>query len=225
MASLILSLHGDALRAISKVLQRHCEGLQQASRLARQRGLISNKLAKSLCQVDIAFNLVRHITEPSARSMMQEIEQQLSLGRAEKKEAEEKAGEEHQHDLEHKLDYCYKEHKLYYGYEDHKKHEHEHEHYLGQLGPEQQHDPELGSEPGHQHSPEQQLDYGYKEHKLYYGYGEHPGQDLERGQRHKQRGPEHQHRLELDYGYGEHEQELERRLEALQTRLDTLLSL
>ena len=168
MASLILSLHGDALRAISKVLQRHCEGLQQASRLARQRGLISNKLAKSLCQVDIAFNLVRHITEPSARNMMQEIEQQLSMERAEKKEAEEKAGEEHQHDLEH------------------------------------------------------QLDYGYKEHKLYYGYEEHQEQDLERGHRHKQRGPEHQHSLELDYGYGEHEQELERRLEALQTRLDAL---
>lgn len=77
MASLILLLHGDALRAISKVLQRHCEGLQQASRLARQRGIISNKLAKKLCQLDIAFNLVRHITEPSARGMMQEIEQQL----------------------------------------------------------------------------------------------------------------------------------------------------
>ena len=31
-----------------------------------------------------------------------------------------------------------------------------------------------------------------------------------------------EHSLELDYGYGEHEQELERRLEALQTRLDAL---
>ena len=93
MASLILSLHGDALRAISKVLQRHCEGLQQASRLARQQGLITNKLAKSLCQLDIVFNLVRHVAEPSAKSMMQEIERQLSMEKAGKQEAEQEKAE------------------------------------------------------------------------------------------------------------------------------------
>ena len=77
MASLVLKLHGEMLRATSHALGVHCEGLQQAARHARRRDIITNKFARNMINLDIAFNIVRHLTDPRAQELKQELDRQL----------------------------------------------------------------------------------------------------------------------------------------------------
>jgi hypothetical protein len=70
MAALVAELHGMALRQMSEVLGVHCQGLSQASRMARHRGLIANGTAKRLVHLDSAHNVLRHITRPFANDFL-----------------------------------------------------------------------------------------------------------------------------------------------------------
>ena len=55
----------------------HYQGLAQAARKSRGLGLISNPLCKKLCMVDSCFALLRHITGPSTKSLIAEVDAAL----------------------------------------------------------------------------------------------------------------------------------------------------
>jgi len=74
-ADMVFQLHGMALRQLSLALDVHCQGLAQASRLARGRSLISNGLARRLLQLDAADNVCRHITAPYVTGFLAELPQ------------------------------------------------------------------------------------------------------------------------------------------------------
>jgi len=72
-ATLLMELHGDLLRALASHHGMHFQGLQQAARHARRFDLIGNGLAKKLIQLDVAFNMLRHVTLPLADQLRKEI--------------------------------------------------------------------------------------------------------------------------------------------------------
>ena len=73
MADLVADLHGRLLRRLAAHMDQHFAGLTVASRAAHRRGLINNKIAKKLKQVDDAFNVLRHITAPSVAGLLAEL--------------------------------------------------------------------------------------------------------------------------------------------------------
>ena len=85
--ALIFELHGKLLRSLSSATQTHFQGLAQASRHLRTRGLISSAAAKKLHNIDGAYNLCRHITTVSSRTfadqVMQEVQQSSSRASSE----------------------------------------------------------------------------------------------------------------------------------------------
>ena len=76
--SLLFHLHGCLLRLLSKRAGTHFQGVSQASRLMRNRGLIKNRTANKLVKLDHAFNVLRHITEVSASDLLSSLEQEIS---------------------------------------------------------------------------------------------------------------------------------------------------
>ena len=58
MAELVLlEVHGIILRRLSLALGSHLQGLQQGARLALRAGLVSNRIAKNIANLDIAYNI------------------------------------------------------------------------------------------------------------------------------------------------------------------------
>eukprot|EP00929_Paragymnodinium_shiwhaense_P048220 TRINITY_DN24408_c0_g1_i2.p1 TRINITY_DN24408_c0_g1~~TRINITY_DN24408_c0_g1_i2.p1 ORF type:complete len:292 (-),score=62.51 TRINITY_DN24408_c0_g1_i2:12-791(-) len=70
---LIVHTHGKLLRSMATCLGVHCEGLQQAGRIAKARKLISTKQARRLVHFDITYNLLRHISSVSAGKFCMDI--------------------------------------------------------------------------------------------------------------------------------------------------------
>eukprot|EP00929_Paragymnodinium_shiwhaense_P048219 TRINITY_DN24408_c0_g1_i1.p1 TRINITY_DN24408_c0_g1~~TRINITY_DN24408_c0_g1_i1.p1 ORF type:complete len:224 (-),score=54.86 TRINITY_DN24408_c0_g1_i1:12-683(-) len=70
---LIVHTHGKLLRSMATCLGVHCEGLQQAGRIAKARKLISTKQARRLAHFDITYNLMRHISSVSAGKFCMDI--------------------------------------------------------------------------------------------------------------------------------------------------------
>ena len=83
MAVIIFELHGELLRSLAAGLGMHFAGLGIAARVARRRRVIDDRLCKKLRRVEDAFNVLRHITEPSAAALVEDLSAQL-LGRYEK---------------------------------------------------------------------------------------------------------------------------------------------
>ena len=77
MSAVLFELHGAALRRLAAAQGRHFEGLQQASRIAKAKNLLPDKLAKRLQRVDVAFNVLRHITGPSADQLLHDLDKAL----------------------------------------------------------------------------------------------------------------------------------------------------
>jgi len=75
--SLICRAHGAALRGISEALDRHFVGLAVAARQALRKRRINPKMCKSLCRLDVAFALVRHVTKPKVDSLLCELQASL----------------------------------------------------------------------------------------------------------------------------------------------------
>ena len=63
-ASLLASVHGQALRILSARLGAHYDGLGVASRAARRQGVLGAAMCKKLHNLDVAFAFSRHITGP-----------------------------------------------------------------------------------------------------------------------------------------------------------------
>ena len=76
--SLVFACHGKCLRAIADSHDLHYQGLSVAARLACRRGHISKGMRNKLEQVDMAYNIVRHITRASAMQLLNDL--QTSLG-------------------------------------------------------------------------------------------------------------------------------------------------
>ena len=72
--ALIADLHGTLLRRLSDQCGVHFSGLELAARVARKRGLITDRMAKKVRKVDAAFNVARHITVASCREMLEELD-------------------------------------------------------------------------------------------------------------------------------------------------------
>ena len=79
MADLLLfRLHGMALRELSDHFQRHFQGLSAAARFARSRRVITDCVCKRLVRVDESVQLLRHVTQASVNSYMDELVNMLS---------------------------------------------------------------------------------------------------------------------------------------------------
>ncbi len=73
-ASLILEVHGMALRLLSKHWDTHFEGLGAAARHGRRLGVLSTSMARKLIHMDAAAAMVRHITCVSTANFIKELE-------------------------------------------------------------------------------------------------------------------------------------------------------
>ena len=75
-AELISATHTEILRLLASNTGIHFQGLAQAAR-TKQLGL-STKTRRHLTTLDVAHNLVRHITSVSAKRLVQEVTQATS---------------------------------------------------------------------------------------------------------------------------------------------------
>ena len=66
-SALVFSHHGMMLRFISATTKTHYQGLRQAAVIAHRRKLIGSTLKARMIAVDAAFQVIRHITEASAK--------------------------------------------------------------------------------------------------------------------------------------------------------------
>ena len=80
IVGLLAETHGEALRALAAAMQCDFNGLSVAARHARACGLITNKTAKHLEKVDIAFAVARHLTEVRAASFLGTLHSELHNG-------------------------------------------------------------------------------------------------------------------------------------------------
>jgi len=73
-AGLIAQAHGSCLRALCASAGDHYEGLSVAAR----RVVTDRRLLKRLVKLDMAYQIVRHVTEPSAARIVREVVEHLA---------------------------------------------------------------------------------------------------------------------------------------------------
>mmetsp|Transcript_109809 Transcript_109809/g.309616 ORF Transcript_109809/g.309616 Transcript_109809/m.309616 type:complete len:333 (+) Transcript_109809:64-1062(+) len=71
---LVADLHGRLLRRLSAHSQVHFQGLHQAARHYRQKRVLDHSILRKLMHLDIAYNLMRHITEIRMQTFLSDIE-------------------------------------------------------------------------------------------------------------------------------------------------------
>ena len=81
-ALLVYALRDELLEEVTSKLGIHHEGLAQAARAAKKRGLITATTSAKLIKYDHAYNLVRHITTASKTSMLEFVRRELGGERA-----------------------------------------------------------------------------------------------------------------------------------------------
>ena len=86
-AALISAAHGEALRLLCKRCGRHFAGLEEASRFARLHWGADAKLVRRLRNLDHAFALVRHISEVSCQTLLDDIDE-AAAGRRDRTDRE-----------------------------------------------------------------------------------------------------------------------------------------
>ena len=77
---LIYHLHCSLLRTVASTTQLHFQGLAQAARHLRVRGLVSSTVAKKLQNIDGAYNLCRHITSVSSQNFADQVSREILTG-------------------------------------------------------------------------------------------------------------------------------------------------
>eukprot|EP00929_Paragymnodinium_shiwhaense_P015731 TRINITY_DN123831_c0_g1_i1.p1 TRINITY_DN123831_c0_g1~~TRINITY_DN123831_c0_g1_i1.p1 ORF type:complete len:152 (+),score=11.82 TRINITY_DN123831_c0_g1_i1:66-458(+) len=70
----VTRLHNELLQILSSSTNMHFAGLQQGSRHHRH---FPSSLRRRLCNLDICFNVMRHITAPFAAKMKSDIQAAL----------------------------------------------------------------------------------------------------------------------------------------------------
>mmetsp|Transcript_39737 Transcript_39737/g.114672 ORF Transcript_39737/g.114672 Transcript_39737/m.114672 type:complete len:106 (-) Transcript_39737:302-619(-) len=70
-AALVSDLHGQLLRAISRAADHHFQGLSQASRMrCDNQYVFDSGCRRKLQEIDHAFHVNEHNTEPSCRDFL-----------------------------------------------------------------------------------------------------------------------------------------------------------
>ena len=77
-AMLLIRLHGMALRACSRHMGTHFEGLQVASRKMHKKKVITTKLCRQLCALDNTVAWVRHVTGARCQGLMAQLGAELA---------------------------------------------------------------------------------------------------------------------------------------------------
>eukprot|EP00975_Prorocentrum_lima_P064794 12899690-Prorocentrum_lima.AAC.1 len=67
-AALVARCRGEVLRELAVAMDQHFNGLQQASRVAEKAGFIQAGVAPKLANIDICYQIVRHVTAPSVHA-------------------------------------------------------------------------------------------------------------------------------------------------------------
>ena len=75
---LVYECHGQSLRILSGALDMHLDGLSVFARVARKKGIVSNKMCRKLVRVDESFSILRHITRASLHSMVRDLRAEIS---------------------------------------------------------------------------------------------------------------------------------------------------
>jgi len=75
--ALLAVAHGRALRMLCLLLKSHYSGLAAAARAARQRGEISNAMAKRLVTLDNAYAFVRHVSVPMVEDFIAKLDSEI----------------------------------------------------------------------------------------------------------------------------------------------------
>ena len=74
MASLLLlEIHGRLLRDLASSTGIHFQGIQQAGRRLQKNGKSTTTISRRLRNIDIAANIVRHVTQVSCDTYFNEI--------------------------------------------------------------------------------------------------------------------------------------------------------
>jgi hypothetical protein len=71
---LLYQVRDDSLDILSRKLDKCFEGLTQAARVAHRQMLISAKARKQLCNLDVAYNVMRHINQVKSGVLVAELE-------------------------------------------------------------------------------------------------------------------------------------------------------
>eukprot|EP00929_Paragymnodinium_shiwhaense_P041467 TRINITY_DN21528_c0_g2_i5.p2 TRINITY_DN21528_c0_g2~~TRINITY_DN21528_c0_g2_i5.p2 ORF type:complete len:116 (+),score=13.58 TRINITY_DN21528_c0_g2_i5:88-435(+) len=80
---LLAECRGTALRILSEYKNIHFQGLQVASRRCQE---LPRPLRKRLMQMEIAHNIVRHVTLPSCNALLNERKKVGGLGKKRERE-------------------------------------------------------------------------------------------------------------------------------------------
>ena len=72
-AALVADLHGQLLRELAAGSGIHFVGLRAAAAHYRRARLIDNRLSKQLTRLDDTFAVIRHITDVSAKKLVQDV--------------------------------------------------------------------------------------------------------------------------------------------------------
>ena len=73
----LLNLHTELLSLLCNHADRHFQGITVAAKHQRRRGLLSPVQSKRIEKVDIAYHIVRHITDASSKQFLKEVTEQL----------------------------------------------------------------------------------------------------------------------------------------------------
>ena len=71
--AIVFAMHGTLLRRLSQEAGVHFSGLAVAARHFRQQGGFPNRLHKRLRDIDMCFNILRHVTAVGAETMVEDI--------------------------------------------------------------------------------------------------------------------------------------------------------
>eukprot|EP00974_Lingulodinium_polyedra_P131574 11218269-Lingulodinium_polyedra.AAC.1 len=61
-AILVATLHGQLLRLAARAANQHIQGLQQGAAVLCKLNLIDNRDSRTLRQLDVCYNINRHVT-------------------------------------------------------------------------------------------------------------------------------------------------------------------
>ena len=71
--SILFQLHGRLTRALAVHANKKFEGFVRGARYCRRMGFLSNRVANKLADVDITFNMMKHMTAIRAKELADEL--------------------------------------------------------------------------------------------------------------------------------------------------------
>ena len=81
-ASLLYALHDDVLERLVIGTDVASQGIAQAARLCKKRGIIGSTTCNKLINLDYAYNLVRHLTSVHVKSFLKNLDDEMRLASA-----------------------------------------------------------------------------------------------------------------------------------------------